>query len=63
MPIGKGIRTARLAAGLSQAKLAKLLSLDVMTVSRWERGKMLPSGRHLIALAKALKVDPARLVR
>jgi transcriptional regulator with XRE-family HTH domain len=34
--------------GISQAKLAKLLGVDVMTVSRWERGVVnIPSFLHL----------------
>lgn len=34
--------------GISQAGLAKLLGVDVMTVSRWERGIVnIPSYLHL----------------
>jgi transcriptional regulator with XRE-family HTH domain len=34
--------------GLSQGKLAALLGVDVMTVSRWERGtREIPSFLHL----------------
>ncbi len=34
----KTLRGRRLALAYSQAKLATLLRVDVMTVSRWERG-------------------------
>ena len=36
--IPKQLQKWRRINGLSQAKLAKLLGVDVMTVSRWERG-------------------------
>ena len=32
------LKTWRLSKGLSQAKLARLLNVTVMAVSRWERG-------------------------
>lgn len=39
---GEEIRTRRQQAGLSQVELARLLDVDVGTVSRWERGAMQP---------------------
>lgn len=40
---------ARTALGLSQAALAKRLSIDVGTVSRWERGsRLIPPYLHLV---------------
>lgn len=36
------ISSQRKTLGLSQAKLAALLGVDVMTVNRWEMGKQSP---------------------
>jgi transcriptional regulator with XRE-family HTH domain len=35
---GTALKARRVALGYSQAKLAALLGVDVMTISRWERG-------------------------
>jgi transcriptional regulator with XRE-family HTH domain len=45
------LKRRRVALGLSQAELAALLRVDVMTVSRWERGQ------HRIPEAVALAVQ------
>ena len=39
----KGLATLRKSKGLSQVKLAEILGIDVMTVSRWERDVQDPS--------------------
>lgn len=42
------LRAARERLELSQAQLAALLSVDVMTISRWERGeRAIPPHLHL----------------
>ena len=42
------LRTFRSRLGLSQAKLAARLDVDVMTISRWERGtRAIPPFLHL----------------
>jgi len=48
------IREYRLKAGLSQARLAKLLGRHPDTISDWERGKALPSVPVLFRMAKTL---------
>ena len=46
--IPKQLQKWRKVNGISQAGLAKLLGVDVMTVSRWERGIVnIPSYLHL----------------
>lgn len=53
--ISQRIQVARKAAGLTQSQLAKMLSVDVRTISYWENGHQEPQ-RHLQKLADALKV-------
>lgn len=48
---GDELRERRLALGLSQAALAGILGLDVMTVSRWERGARSISMASVVDLA------------
>lgn len=56
------IRQRRLAAGLTQAELARRVGVQTSQVSRWERGVAEPSARHARRLARALQPgdrDPA----
>lgn len=55
--LGTNIRAARLSAGLKQRELAGLAGVDVITVSRWERGAHSPSEANLAAMAGALGRD------
>ena len=41
------VKAWREAHGLTQRRLAQLLDVDQMTVSRWERGERKPRGRVL----------------
>lgn len=54
--VGRNIRAARLAAGLSQNQLALTLepAKDRTQVVRWEAGRIQPSRRNLIALGLVL---------
>ncbi len=63
--IGRNVRAARLAKGLTQRELANAVSeeLESMAVSRWERGVAVPNLPNLLALAGALGVEPADLYR
>lgn len=48
--------------GLNQQQLAKLLDVPPSTVNRWEKGRSLPSFKHLLAIyrhAADKGVDPA----
>lgn len=55
----KKFKAARLAAGLSQVKLAKLTGISNSTLSNYEVGKTLPDPANMKKLVKAL---PAVLV-
>lgn len=44
------LATLRKAAGLSQEQLGKRIGRDKLTISRWECGRMKPSGRSLESL-------------
>ncbi len=60
--IGRNLRAARQARGLTQAALAELVSKSVETVSNLERGNLSPSLDTLVALADAVGVAPAALL-
>jgi transcriptional regulator with XRE-family HTH domain len=62
--VGTLLRSARLAQGLSQQQLSALTDgrsgvVSRTTISAIERGSYLPSLETLVALARALHVDPA----
>jgi DNA-binding transcriptional regulator YiaG len=56
IPLADQIRTARDAAKLTQAGLARALEIESQTVSRWERGEREPNEEWLLRLALVLKV-------
>jgi transcriptional regulator with XRE-family HTH domain len=56
--IGRNIRSARIAAGLTQRALATKLGLDIRAVNRWERAGIMPSAQNLAKLADELGHDP-----
>ena len=57
------LREFRKAADLSQRQLADILWCRLMTVSDWERGLSVPQPANLRALAQALGVEIADLLR
>ncbi len=52
---GQTIRSLREQAGLSQAKLALAIGVDVKTISRIEKGDFSPSVETVVALSFALR--------
>lgn len=54
--IGERIRTKRKERGLSQQELAELASLNYVTVSKYESGKVEPGAKALTRIANALDV-------
>ena len=60
--LGKHVRKLRLERGLSQEKLAELADLHRNYVGGVERGQRNIGIINLVALARGLKVKPARLL-
>ena len=60
--LGRELRKARLARGLTQADVAERVDTDPETISRFERGATLPSLTRLLDLAEALHVTVGSLV-
>ena len=61
--IGANIHRLRIREGLTQDELARVADLDLRTVQRVERGTMHMRLGILLALAAALEVRPAELLR
>jgi len=51
--LGERLLAFRRERGVSQAAFARLLDIDPATLSRWERGRRIPTGRYA-HLAQAL---------
>lgn len=60
--LGQAVRDLREKRKLSQAALAKEVGIDPSYLSGLERGRRNPTWTVIIALAKALKTTPAKLV-
>ncbi len=58
-PIGKAVRAAREAAGLTISELAEKLHVAHASIAGWEQGKWKPSKAKATALGRALN-KPAR---
>ena len=63
MKIGEALREARIKAGLSQAKLAKMAHLGESTVSMYENGRVFPGDKTILALCMALGITPEELLK
>ena len=63
MDIGKKLKDARNAAGLTQESAAESLGVSRQTVSKWENGSADPSTTNLLALAKLYGVAAEELLR
>lgn len=59
---GRRVRTLRLGRGLSQEKLAELAELHRNYVGGVERGERNIALLNIVALARALKVRPGKLL-
>lgn len=54
MSTTKGLKSRRIALGLSQAELAGKLGIVQSAISAWESGEKMPRASQLPALAEAL---------
>ncbi len=61
MPFSQRLKQSRLAADITQAELAKGISVNQSTVAYWERGSSRPDAYKAQKLSKFLGVDPAWL--
>ncbi|WP_445524891.1 helix-turn-helix transcriptional regulator [Streptomyces cyslabdanicus] len=61
--IGTRIRTARLAANLTQMQLADRIGREHRTIHRWEYAQREPNLSDLLLIADAVGVDLEDLVR
>jgi transcriptional regulator with XRE-family HTH domain len=59
--LAKLLKDARVAAGLSQTKAAKLLGVERQTVGAWERGINGPLRDRAVAVAKLYKIDVGQI--
>lgn len=56
------VRKIRAATGLSQAKFAELLSIEVATLRNWEQGRREPTGPAR-ALLRAIRNNPIEVIK
>lgn len=56
------VRRIRAVTGLSQAKFAELLSIEVATLRNWEQGRREPTGPAR-ALLRAIRNNPIEVIK
>jgi DNA-binding transcriptional regulator YiaG len=56
------VRAIRAVTGLSQAKFAELLSIEVATLRNWEQGRREPTGAAR-ALLRAIRNNPVAVIK
>lgn len=56
------VRRIRKASGLSQAKFAKLIHVEIGTLRNWEQGRRMPTGPAQVLL-RAIEKDPRAVLR
>lgn len=62
LEIGERVFEARTRRGMKGVTLAAALEVPPSALTAWERGRVVPSVRTLLALAKALRVGPTELL-
>jgi len=61
-PDGVDVRAVRAMTGLSQAKFAELLGIELATLRNWEQGRRDPTGPGR-ALLRAIRKDPVGVIK
>ena len=61
-PETSDVRSVRRLTGLSQAKFAELLGIELSTLRNWEQGRREPTGPAQ-ALLRAIRNDPVAVIR
>lgn len=56
------LHDVRVRRGLSQTELARLVNCSRLSISRWEQGVTIPSGKNLLLLARILHITPNELL-
>lgn len=56
------MRAVRALTGLSQAKFAELLDIELSTLRNWEQGRRTPTGPAR-ALLRAIRNNPIEVIR
>lgn len=62
MNTAERIKAYRLEHELTQRQLANKIDVDVVTVSRWERGATIPSDLYRVRIARVFGVHPNELL-
>lgn len=57
MTVGEKIKTARIKKGLSQRKMAELLSVSQPAYLEWEHGDSVPNWARMKSIAKVLEIS------
>lgn len=57
-----GVKQLRASIGLSQAKFAKVIDVQITTLQNWEQGRREPTGPAK-ALLRALRNDPKHVLK
>lgn len=60
--MGRLIRKKRIAAGLTQAQVAKAINVAQPAVSSWEKGKTAPTLANVVRLVDLLSISDEELV-
>ncbi len=61
--LGDAVKKARISHGLTQAKVAEMVDIDVRTVMHIENYKANPKMEVLYPLLRALRIDPREIFR
>lgn len=60
---GSRLRKLREARGFTQGELAERVGIELVQISRYERGQALPNAETLVSLAEVLKTETDVLLR